>query len=309
MTRSTSPSLAALVGTLLAAVPSLWSQGYIVVSPESWFEQTGATTTTANGFKFFAAAEDVDGVTGGTVTATAGTFVTPTALPNVQGSLYEYESTPASAGALITAYPLDATYTFNLTGGSGGPVVIAGPGGTLAERTAAAPLFTFSGITGVWSGSTFTFDPTGVTSFSVTLAGFDVSIPGSLYSTYISVADVSGSYNQIGEASSGVVAPGSYADPVLTFTQGLALNGGDGDDNTYGFVDGSQIKLEAGQFNVIDPIDAGFGDGSIAGFTFGSVTSFTLIAASPVPEPSTYAALLGGAALLSTAVRRRRQRA
>lgn len=284
------------------------ARGQIVaITLEEHNRQTGTSTTSTTEYVGYATIEDVDGVTGGTVSSPSGL----SADLETDGSIHEYSVSHSTASGLTTAFPLNADYTLTATGDTSGDVIINGPGGAFADYKPTTTIFTISdGVTGTWSGSTFSFNPSGVTSFTVTIGSYEATSPGGHYGSFFQVADVTGTYTEIGEVGTG---PDVYTTPftppealVFTFTNGAALDGGDDDDSTYGFTAGTRLELEAGFFNVIGLTDSGLGDVGDAdkAFMIGSTTSFTLAA---IPEPSTYAAIFGVLALAGVVIHRRRR--
>jgi hypothetical protein len=273
---------------------------FVTVALENHNLQNGANTTAPDGTVFYATVEDVAGVTGATVSATAGTLTTPAGLAD-DGDYFELEENRANIPTLLTDFPLGATYTINTTGLTG-TATITGPGGSYADYAPVVPKFTISGATGVWSNGHIALNPT--SSFSITLNNYSVTNSGGNYAWYLNVGDSSDGYTELGEVSGD---SGTYVAPTFTFTAGAPLDGGDADLTTYGFTAGSQFYFEAGFFNII-----GLTNSAIAGaqqaFVAGSTTGFSMTT-SAIPEPSTYAAILGGLALVGVALHRRRQRA
>ena len=305
-----------LITGLLAATTNALAIEYFFISLEQNNAQTNAAEVTERNHEFYATVEGT-GFPYGTVSVNGG----PEHTLVDEGDFLEYSQTFSSESALTTFAPLGGTYTlggYNDNIPSATPINITGPGGAFADRLPTAPRFTISGVTGTWSTvldgnnlpvGIFTFDPTSVTSFTVTLNAFDTPTDGAFYGGFASVGSVNGNvYSEIDEAGSGPDAlPGSPTTTTLTFTKGLADNAGDGDPLTYGFVDGNTFELEGGFFNIVSLTETGLGDGSEKGFIFGNTTSFLLKAdSSAIPEPSSYAALIGGLALAGALLRRRR---
>ncbi len=204
----------------------------------------------------------------------------------------------------MASFPTGAAYTITTLGGSSpNSETLTGPGGSLATNLPAVPLFTISGVTGSWLGNTFKFDPTGVTSFTVTINSYSVTNPGGNFGWGYSV-ESAGTIQ--GEDGAGPLVDATpYTAPVLTFTNGLGANAGDGDPTTFGFVNGATFNLEANFTNIIGLAAASNLGGQMA-FLYGTNTSF-IIEVGAVPEPSTHAAIMGALALGGVVWARRRR--
>ena len=299
-------NLRLLLSSCLLGLSLSAAQAQIVaISLEQHNRQTGNSSTTVTEYAMYATVEEVGGVTGGSVSATSGVLTTPASLSDEGDGIYEYTATRPLVGDLTTAFPLNASYTLTTTG-LVASATINGPGNTFGYYNPATTLFTISGVTGTWSGSTFYFNPASVTSFTVTINSYSAANPGGHYGAFFQVADITSGYSYLGEVGTGPDADATPFDtPVFTFTRGAALDGGDDDDTTYGFTTGTRLELEAGFFNVIGLTTSAIGDAQQA-FIVGNTTSFTLAA---IPEPSTYAAIFGALALAGVVIHRRRRTA
>ncbi|HEY0946242.1 MAG TPA: hypothetical protein VGD81_13275 [Opitutaceae bacterium] len=279
-----------------------------LVSLEQHNRQTNVSITSPVGFSFYATAEEFDGEITATVSANAGFLASNGAqgLPN-QGDFLEYEVSYPTGADLLADFPLSATYTIATSGAVTDTAVIAGRSGGFLDWRPATPVFTLTGVSGTWTiengQGVFTFDPTGVTSFTITTNGYSATTLGGHYGAYMSVAEINNGFHQIGEIGVGPEPDATpYSAPVFTFTNGLAANS-DEDDTTYGFTSGTLLELEAGFFNVIG-YDAVLGQA----FVVGNTTSFLLRAqASAIPEPATYAQIFGAVAAVAGLIYRRRK--
>lgn len=306
-----------LLTALLTATNTVFADGYVFVTLEQKNAQTSASGTEVRDYLGSVTVEGVANATSATVSLNAGT---PEPLA-ADGDVLEYREPLSTELELTTNFPLNGTYTVNVTGTPNATSTLTGPGGSFADFRPVNPVFTLGGVTGTWSTvldendlpvGIFTFDPTGVTSFTVTLNAFASGTPGSHYGGYASVGTINGdNYTFVDEAGYGPEEiPETPATTVFTFTNGQPADGGDGNSFTYGFVDGDFLELEGGFFNIIGLSDSGLGDGSEKGFIFGNVTTLLLKAdsTSAIPEPSTYATLLGAFALAGALLRRRQRR-
>lgn len=313
MKKSYFASLAFLAATHVAFA----SDSLITVALEQHNYQTGAATVAVepNGYVTYASVENIPSVTSATLSINAGGA---TSIPLEDSNFYELQNSYATSGALTAAYPTNATYTFNITSSSpgsapSGSTTITGPGGTFAGNLPVTPLFSFGGVSGTWSlqgnVGVFTFNPASVTSFTISLTAYNATNKGGYYGSYVDVSDVNNSYTEVDEAGEGPTSDATASTATtLTFTKDLAANGGDADPLTYGFVSGSSYYIEGGLFNVfnLDNTTLTNGAGIQQAFVFGQTTGFILQA---IPEPSTYAQLVGGFAVIAAcALRRRRAR-
>jgi hypothetical protein len=309
-------SLLLLTG-LLTAANTVYADGYVFVILEQKNAQTSESGTEVRDYMGSVMVEGIAEATAATVSLNSGT---PEPLAS-DGDVLEYREPISSELELTTNFPLNGTYTVNVTGTPNATSTLTGPGGSFADLRPANPVFTLGGVTGTWSTvldennlpvGIFTFDPTGVTSFTVTLNAFVAGTPGGHYGGYASVGLIDGeTYNFVDEVGYGPEEiPETPGTTVFTFTKGEPADGGDGNSFTYGFVDGDFLELEGGFFNVIGLSDSGLGDGSEKGFVFGSVTTLLLKAdsTSAIPEPSSYATLVGCFALAGALLRRRQRR-
>lgn len=293
-------SIRSFIGFALGAVAAVAANAQIIsVALEDRHVQTGADSTALTGFHFYATVEQVEGVTSATVHASSGALTTPTAL-DVEDDFLEIEETRGTLGSAIADFPLSASYTIAASGPTSGSVTINGPGGFFSQLVPDRPVFTIDGVSGTWSNGVFSFDPTGVTSFTVTINNYGTSTPGGHYAYYLMAEGMGVS----GEVDDGPLTDDTpFSPPTFTFTNGLAADGDDDEDNTFGFTAGSNFFMEAGFFNIIGLTASGLGEAQQA-FVAGSTTYFSLQA---IPEPSTYAAIFGALALVGVAIHRRRR--
>jgi hypothetical protein len=301
---------------LLAFAPVFAHAGILISSLEQFNYQNGGDTLVVRSYDAFDEIEDIPGVTGYTVAVNDGTPEAINPNPEYNGA-YKRRQSVDTLGEMLTARPVGATYTHTLTGATAGTATIASPAFAYADAIPANPLFTISGVTGAWGTFTdgrpvFHFDPATVTSFTVTMnrysdgdrAGFQ---QGQNYAYAFFVADVSTEdYNVIDEQHSGLLADG---DPdarfSVTFTKDLPLDGGDSDPTTYGFTAGSFFNLEGEFVNIFDLSESDL-PGHEQAFIYQTVTAL-LISATPIPEPSAAAQLLGLVGLGFAAARRGRR--
>lgn len=277
----------------------------VFVSIEIDRSQTGATDFQYVQTFFGAEVSDFD-VDGATISATSGTLNTSPQVIPPDGSDFDFRDYDADQATIFTNYPNDADYSITTTGNVAGVVTISGPGQLYSNLIPTGPAFTITGVTGGWSGNTFTFNPTGVTSFTISANAYSDTVSGGHFGYGFSVNDGNGVESDIG---GGPLTPGTlYTTPIFTFTNGQPADGDDADDTTFGFVDGSSFDLEGNFSNVFNfgPSDLGSGN---EGFIIGINTTFNIVADtnfSAVPEPGTFGifAGLGGLALALT--RRRR---
>ncbi|MCF7689577.1 MAG: PEP-CTERM sorting domain-containing protein, partial [Cephaloticoccus sp.] len=303
-----------LKSPLLVAVLFLVSCGiaqaqFTIISMEVNNGQTGAATTVASGAVFFA---EVQEHTIATATVTSDTGLLSSGpggtLMDPGNGEFQFRDDRSDATALVTNFPMSATYTITTTGTDAGSVAIANPGGSLADYLPATPVFTISGVTGSWTGNTFTFDPTGVTSFTVAMSRYSVpSIPGGMFGYGMGVVDNNNGFNN-GDVGDGPVNDSlivSYTTPVFTFNVGAAFDNSDGDDSTFGIINGESYRLEANVTNITGLGSSGLAGGQQA-FLFGSNTAFNIVAQA-VPEPATWGLMAGLVALVGVMITRRRR--
>ena len=192
-----------------------------------------------------------------------------------------YEQSFASQGALNTAFA-DGDYTVNVAGTS----VVLTLSGSVYPNT---PTVTFN--QGYWSGNVYYFDPTqDLVITSNSFAAFDQNLNGlidfSIYATSGSSfnAAVKKFYND-----------NTSAPDTLTYTL-LATNN---------FVTGQTLEAEVGFISIVDTATDAALSGALVASVYSTFTTFNLQA---IPEPSTYALLVGGAGLaIAVWVRRRRR--
>ena len=102
----------------------------------------------------------------------------------------------------------------------------------------------------------------------------------------------------------------AVASASVTFHNSTSADNDSTDNQVYfnfNALGGNNLRVEYGYENAVL---TGIGTSLMTGSDFGNYSGFTLEtynAASAVPEPSTYAAIFGGAALLVAAYRKRKQ--
>lgn len=176
----------------------------------------------------------------------------------------------------------DGDYTVNVAGTS----VVLTLSGSVYPNT---PTVTFN--QGYWSGNVYYFDPTqDLVITSNSFAAFDQNLNGlidfSIYATSGSSfnAAVKKFYND-----------NTSAPDTLTYTL-LATNN---------FVTGQTLEAEVGFISIVDTATDAALSGALVASVYSTFTTFNLQA---IPEPSTYALLVGGAGLaIAVWVRRRRR--
>jgi hypothetical protein len=257
----------------------------------------------------------VSGISGLSVAINGGTATT--IAYNPQYETFKQRQSWNNVDDMITARPVDATYTHILSGMPVGEVTITAPGHAYADVIPVNPLFTISGVNGTWSTNNegtgiFTFDPSGVTSFTISMNRYSESNrfgfqQGGHYVSGLVVADLSSGYTPLGGLSSGLIAEGTPDEQfMVTFTKGLAPDAGDNDDSTYGFTPGSFFGVEGEFVNVFNLTATSLGGTTLEhGFIYQTVTS-VLIQAAPIPEPETYTMMLAGLGLVGWSIRRRK---
>ncbi|WP_083912965.1 PEP-CTERM sorting domain-containing protein [Rubritalea marina] len=228
---------------------------------------------------------------------------------------------------MLAVRPVDATYTHVLhlkDEDAGSPnfvdleVDITAPDVAFNTALPANPTFSINGVDGVWSTGhdgigVFTFDPTSVSEFTVTMSLYNTTHQGTNYVYAATVGTIDGAYESVDQESSGIldVDPGDIGEALaevnqitLTFTKGLAVNGGDTDATTYGFGNDSAFELEGEFVNAWIEDDATAAtaldvDEVTKGFVYQTVTSFQLRAdVALVPEPSSLSLLGFGSLVL-----------
>jgi hypothetical protein len=283
--------------------------GALLTSVEVYHNQTGPASTTVRYYNAFDEAFEL-GVTTLSVRIDGGPEEPILSNP-VYGGEFKRRQDYATLNDMLSVRPITSTYTYTLDGDPGDTITNTGPAGvSFAQGTPQTPLFTIAGVSGSWSvdgqgRGIFSFDPTGVTSFTVTLNDFVVSAtdsdPGEARFEYrYSVKDENAFFETVGEGGAFITTLDDYVAPELTFIAGTAANS-DLDPQSFGFESGSAISLEGEFFNHFNVnIDA---EGYLNSFVFGNVTSFTLVA---IPEPAAFAHLAGLGALVGVLTRRRR---
>lgn len=281
-----SARLGALLGLMTAVSVSAQTYSLVVVEKFSGYQQTGVGTTQAAtnpyGFAVIAEGSGLSSSNNGTFTSAGGSG---TAGGNIvydsNDNQLVYEQSFASQGALNTAFA-DGDYTVNVAGTS----VVLTLSGSVYPNT---PTVTFN--QGYWSGNVYYFDPTqDLVITSNSFAAFDQNLNGlidfSIYATSGSSfnAAVKKFYND-----------NTSAPDTLTYTL-LATNN---------FVTGQTLEAEVGFISIVDTATDAALSGALVASVYSTFTTFNLQA---IPEPSTYALLVGGAGLaIAVWVRRRRR--
>ncbi|ADE55705.1 hypothetical protein [Coraliomargarita akajimensis] len=219
----------------------------------------------------------------------------------------------ASESALTAARPIGSTYTHRLYDSRDSfneTVTIGAPNTSLSDGLPSTPTFTINGLAGYWTTEAsgigrFNFDPSQTSSFTVTLNAYGATTRGGNYASGITVNEISDSFTNVGDTSTGVQLDSVAASTTtITFYIGAPSDNGDSDDTTYGISLGDTFELEGEHVNI-------FGLGAVASpelagfekaFIYQTVTGFELNA---IPEPG-HAGLIVGVSALLLANRRRR---
>jgi hypothetical protein len=315
--RSTRPLKISVVIASLMAVPAASALdlsglvGGVLTSVEVYHYQVGASSTVVKNYnafdETFSEGPEFD-LTSLSLSIGGGQFNPVVSHPDYPGVLKARQDfEPDALNDMLTARPIATTYTYALNSNVNDTITNTGPGSvSFAQGLPVTPVFTFS-VPGIWSlvGNriAFVFNPTGVTSFTATLNGYDATVRGGHYEYRYSVRDLTDDFTKIDDGGD-FAEDATLADPIqLAFFQGSAVDNGDLDPTTFGFVDGSRFEIEGEFFNHFDfDIDQ---DGILSSYVFGNVTSVLIVAA--VPEPSAAASLAGLAALGLAGLRRRRR--
>jgi hypothetical protein len=301
------------------------AQSYKLLGWENDTSQISDNTTDGSAYAFSAGSSDASTVTTTPIGAD---------LYSLQGDNVRFQTNQLRA----TAYPTTGNYIVNGT-------TIAAPGAAaIASRTPATPFVAVSSAFnggGTWSsfGATaetfngsgsffnvlkpnsthqahhglFQFDASKNTTFTLSVAGLaaitnntgevarQVSMTITDYQNNVTLAEVSNIVWNGTDAVAGI---------TITFNNTLAPDTDAADAIVnYDFSKGltSAIAIEVGYDNIVGTNTSGL----ITGNDFSVYNEFTLqagfVAPSAVPEPSTYAAILGAIALGATAVKRRRR--
>ncbi len=306
--------LSALVGILLSAPARSAADpveiiGGLLTSVEVYNNQVSASNTTVRYYSAFDEAFEL-GVTSLTLKIDGGAPESITPNP-IYGGEYKRRQDYSTDTALLAARPITSSYVYTLNNNPSDTITNTGPTGvSFSQGLPATPLFSINGVSGTWSTDNqgrgiFSFNPAGVTNFTVTLNNFVVSASDmdageARYEFRYNVYDQNANYAIVGEGGDFLTTLGAYSAPQLTFTAGVsAFN--DGDPSTFGFSAGTALQIEGEFFNHFnfaqDP------DGYINSFVFGTTTAFALMA---IPEPATFAQLLGLIVLTGVLIRRRR---
>lgn len=283
----------------------------IFSSIEQYNFQTDATTTSVRDYEGFDDLSDLPGVTGYTFSVNGGT--SEEILPNPEfGGLYKRRLSYATLPEMLAARPVDGTYQHTLSGDPATTVSITAPGISYADAIPIDPLFTITGATGSWSidedgFGVFNFDPTDVTSFTLTMNLFATSTLGDAFVSGLSIAEITDALYPIDDISSDIQLNGAAPLQLsVTFTKGLSVEGGDTDPSTFGFDEGSVFEIEGEFVNVFFEEGYGLDDELLAGFVYQNVTAMKIEAFAAVPEPASAGALISLISLGYVALRRRR---
>ena len=320
------------LGTLAAPAFCAVTSG-VLTSVEVFSDQTGAGTTAVREYLAFDEAYEYDEeiapyITSMRLSINGGTPIDITANSTYNGQVKRRESFTTSA-AMLAARPLDASYAFALNGSSTPNITIQGPGSTNVNATFEkalpnAPTFSFlsgasggTALNGTWSTingrSVFTLNAAALGAFRVRMSDATMQTAGDRFEYRYAVADItnamqsqSGGQISMGEGGDwGLVSEGfDYNGVDLAFYKGAQNDNSDSDSSTFGFTAGRYYQIEGEFFNHFnltteDPVEGAF--------VFGSTTSVVIYAAA-IPEPSSYAAIVGGVVLAGVLCRRRRRR-
>ena len=314
-------STASFVGSFLfACVPAVFAGG-VFSSLEQFNYQNAASSLTLRSYDAFDELDSLPGVTSLSISVNGGTAEVINQNPEYDNA-FKRRLSWSSVGEMVAARPVNATITHTLGGSPAGVVNIVSPGHAYADAIPVSPLFNIQ-FTGTGANATWVpngqgqnilyFDPTHITSFTVTLNRYGASsrdgfVQGSHFATSLYVADVTGSYNTIGEQSNGGVLAGEPdVQYSATFTKGLALDAGDASPDTYGFGTNSFFNIEGEHANAFGLADAGLGQDHFKAFIYQNNTSLLIMATpAPIPEPAAAAAILGLFGLGLATIRRRR---
>lgn len=265
----------------LRADPSI---EYLLVQKNHDFFQTGTSSVIEAsgpvdpaGFSVSLEGTGLSGY-GGTLsfTSPAGSGVTTgTGSYNGENDSFAYKQTfsGASAYADLSAAFADGSYDVNVDGTH---VALNLAGGLFPT----APVATITGATGVWDTSEYIIQP-----------GHDLSIS----SVFTDAANYAGAHVSIEISGNGL---------EQSFDQ--FATSGQLDILAASLVSGQSYDVRVNFAGVVD-IDSDILSPAVAAAIYSSETTFLLtVAASPVPEPATYAWLLGGGVLAAGFVSRRR---
>jgi hypothetical protein len=281
--------LLALFSAMVAAtIASAQTIQFLFVTKLVDYEQTDASTTGLVTNPYIMAA-NIDG------TGLSGSFpVSPTIAVSSTGSAslitlttnsdgWHFESTGfANQGALNAVYG-SGTYTFQSSSFANSVLNLSND--SLYPNAPVATISTNTGLGLQWSGGVLVVDPSLFTTFTVLTNAFATNFNAS--SNHIGISGDSFNTNVSAESF-------NDADGVLSYNIASAT-----------FLGGSSGKsLEIEFNNIIDYFanTPGAGNTSVSAFT-----SVTKISIQVIPEPSTYAAIFGGLALVGVMLHRRRR--
>lgn len=275
-------ALLGLMGVMMAASVSAQTVDLVAVEKFSDYQQTGAATTqpAANPYGFAVSVEGTgiapgDGFTAPTFSSPGGSG--DTLGYDVEDNQWIYEVLFSDQGALNTAFA-DGTYTVNV----GGATLNLAQSGSSYPNT---PTAAFN--QGFWSGGVYYFDPT--QSLVITTNAFTA-------------------YNDNVDAFMEIDV---YASTGASYDIGVSkFHDADGGANTLSLTilasaidPGQTLEMEIGFISIM-AIDS---DVLLPGALIASAYStFTRIQLQAIPEPSTYALLVGGAGLAVAVWLRRR---
>lgn len=285
---------ALVLATALVQTPALHANTYVVLSKTVTVQQLNATSASSSQEWKFEAFINGASATTPQVTVPSGTEAgIKTLTYNSSDGEWRYtSSTYASKSALNAAFANDY-YAFIFGGTTGSPLAWT-PTVTSSSFAAAAPLV--SSNLGTWSDGTLTLSSTDLTQdlvLTLTWSAGGGFVSGtSRVGLDMYLTSGVGSYNDSIDNSSS-----SFTDSTVTLT--IAAN-----------------TLQAGwtlevssEFNKFVSMDSTTyaSEGYTAVYLNTVASYFTIVAATTVPEPATFAALLGLVAWLGVAVVRRRR--
>lgn len=320
---TTSVKTSIVAGFVLILISSLsFAEGFVASSSERFNLQVGESEVQLRSYDAFDELDDLAGVQSYSVSVNGGSFENIEPNPDFGGAykrkqsfstLNELEAVRPQGGTYVHRIEIDNNFT---------DVTIQAPNVDYLSAIPINPIFTFSGVTGVWApnpyspdgGSAFYFDPTGVTSFTVTMNAYallagDSGVAGEHFVSELLMRLDSGDPDSDFEA----VGLGFHeqGDPTseltLTFTQGVPPDGGEGSgDLEFGFSAGDSYEFEGEFVNIFGLAESDALDDVYHAFIFQTVTNMTFVA-SEVPEPSAYALLVGLSAIGLALFRRHRR--
>ncbi|MFU8849123.1 MAG: hypothetical protein ACNA77_10475 [Opitutales bacterium] len=300
-----------LIGAVaLTPLPHTAEAGGIFSSLEQFNFQSGEDLLLTNRYEAFDELDELPGVTGYTVSVNGGPAESIEENPEFDNARKRRLAWPTLA-EMLAERPIGATYTHTLSGNPAGTVVIESPDVAYEAAIPAKPAFTINGIEGIWRKSPyspdgaplFQFDPTGVSSFTVTMNAYNVPGPegtegegvqGELFVSSLSITNTSAGGASIGNVGVLGDEPQESGTPTapltITFILGAPADGGDSDPHTFGLSPNDTYELEGEFVNVFGLTAAG--SGALAthdkAFVYQNVTSLTLLAGSLPLLATTY---------------------